>query len=47
MPKALLSFACFTLLAAPLSAQTADDIIAKYVKTVGGMDKIQAVKTLR
>ena len=47
MRKAVLNFACFMLLAAPLSAQTADDIIAKYVKTVGGMDKIQAVKTLR
>ena len=34
-------------LAASLSAQTADDIIAKYLKTVGGMDKIQAVQTLR
>jgi hypothetical protein len=30
----------------PLSAQTADDIIAHYIKTVGGMDKIQAVKSL-
>lgn len=35
------------LLAAPLSAQTADDIIAKYVKTIGGMEKIEAIKTLR
>jgi len=34
-------------LAASLSAQTADDIIAKYLKTAGGMDKIQAVQTLR
>ena len=34
-------------LAASRSAQTADDIIAKYLKTVGGMDKIQAVQTLR
>jgi hypothetical protein len=34
---------------APASSQTltADDIIARYVKTVGGADKIQAVKTLR
>ncbi len=29
------------------TAQTADEIIAKYIKTVGGADKIQAVKTLR
>jgi hypothetical protein len=47
MRNILLNFACVMLLAAPLSAQTADDIIAKYVKTVGGMDKIQGVKTLR
>ena len=35
------------LVAVPLSAQTAEEIVARYVKTVGGMDKIQAVKTLR
>jgi hypothetical protein len=35
------------LLALPLSAQTADEIIAKYVKTIGGMGKIEAQKTLR
>jgi hypothetical protein len=37
-------------LSAPLAAQnkpTADDIIARYVKTVGGADKIQAVNTMR
>ena len=28
-------------------AQTADDIVARYLKAVGGMDKIQAVKSLR
>jgi outer membrane lipoprotein-sorting protein len=44
----------FTLLAllvaflvSPLLGQTADEILAKYVKTIGGADKIQAVKTLR
>jgi hypothetical protein len=38
------------VLSAPLAAQTkltADDIIARYVKTVGGADKIQAVNTIR
>src|SRR5712691_9004597 len=35
------------LFAVPLSAQTADDIIAKYLKTVGGLERIQAVNTLR
>jgi len=35
------------LLAAPASAQTAEEIVAKYIKTAGGAEKIQAVKTLR
>jgi len=35
------------LLAAPASAQTAEEIVAKYIKTVGGAEKIQAVTTLR
>ncbi len=35
------------LAVAPLSAQTAEEIIAKYIKTIGGMDRIQAVTTLR
>lgn len=29
------------------AAQTADEIIAKYVKTIGGMQKLEAIKTLR
>ncbi len=36
-----------TLMTTPLSAETADEIIQKYVKTVGGMDRIGAVQTLR
>ena len=47
MQNVLLRLAGLALLVTPLSAQTADDIIAKYLKTVGGMDKIQAVQTLR
>lgn len=35
------------LLALPLSAQTADDIIAKYVKTIGGSAKLAAIHTIR
>jgi len=35
------------LFAIPLWAQTADDIIAKFIKTTGGMDKINAVQTMR
>ena len=47
MPKMLLTVAGLALLAPPLPGQTADEIIAKYVTTVGGMEKIQAVTTLR
>jgi len=47
MRKVLLALAVVAFSAAGASAQTADEIIAKYVKTIGGMDKIQAVKTMR
>lgn len=39
--------ATLVLLALPASAQSVDDIIAHYLKTVGGIEKIQSVKTLR
>jgi hypothetical protein len=39
--------ATLVLLALPASAQSVDDIIAHYLKTVGGMERIQSVKTLR
>jgi hypothetical protein len=39
--------ATLVLLALPASAQSVDDIIARYLKTIGGMEKIQNVKTLR
>jgi outer membrane lipoprotein-sorting protein len=35
------------LLAMPVSAQTAEEIIAKYIKTIGGAEKIEGIKTLR
>src|SRR2546426_7313378 len=47
MRKPLLTLAGLAALAVPLPAQTADEIIAKYLTNVGGMDKIQAVTTLR
>jgi hypothetical protein len=47
MRNVVLSLAGLALCATPLPAQTADDIIAKYLKTVGGMERIQAVSTLR
>ena len=47
MKKALLGLCWMALLATAISAQTADEIIGKYVKTIGGMEKIQAIKTIR
>jgi hypothetical protein len=47
MRKLLLAFACVAALAAHASAQTADEIVQKFIKTVGGMEKIQAIKSLR
>src|SRR6185369_1396298 len=43
----LLAMAGLALFVMPVSAQTADEIISKYIKTVGGVEKIQAVKMLR
>jgi hypothetical protein len=45
--KTLLGLIGLALFAIPVSAQTAEEIIAKYVKTIGGAEKIEAVKTLR
>jgi hypothetical protein len=39
--------ATLVLFALPASAQSVDEIIARYLKTVGGMENIQSVKTLR
>jgi len=47
MRKAIFAFAVLALSALSATAQTADDIVIKYIKTVGGMQKIQAVKGLR
>lgn len=48
MRKLLLALIAAPLLyAAPARAQTADEIVAKFIKTVGGMERIQAVKSLR
>ena len=33
--------------AVAIPAQTADEIIASYVKTIGGMEKLEAIKTLK
>ena len=47
MRKLLLALAAPLLLAAHAHAQTADEIVAKFIKTVGGNERIQAVKSLR
>jgi outer membrane lipoprotein-sorting protein len=47
MRRLILSLAVLAALSASASAQTADEIVEKFVKTVGGMEKIQAVKSLR
>ena len=47
MRKAILALAIAAFFAPVVTAQTADEIIAKYIKTVGGMNKIQAVRELR
>ena len=47
MRRLLLGAAAVLLAAAPASAQTAEEIVAKFIKTVGGMERIQAVKSLR
>jgi outer membrane lipoprotein-sorting protein len=33
--------------ATPMATPSADEIVARYVKTLGGMDKIQAIKTVK
>jgi len=43
----LLALAGLIFLATHASAQTADEIVAKFIKTVGGIERIQAVKSLR
>jgi hypothetical protein len=50
MRNLLFTLASLLVAATPIGAQTtltADDIIARYIKTVGGSDKIQSIKTLR
>lgn len=47
MRSILRGLAGVALLAAPLSAQTVDEILAHYVKAIGGVERIQAVQSLR
>jgi outer membrane lipoprotein-sorting protein len=47
MRKVLLSIFGLMIFSLSASAQTAEEIVNKYVKTVGGMEKMQAVKSVR
>src|SRR5262245_345666 len=47
MSRILLAILGLALFAMPVSAQTAEEIVAKYIKTIGGAEKIEAIKTLR
>ena len=47
MRRFLLGLAGLALVAVPAPAQTAEEIVARYIKAIGGMEKIQAVRTLR
>jgi hypothetical protein len=47
MRRLLLGALGLALFVMPVSAQTVDEIVSKYIKTIGGMEKVQAVKTLR
>lgn len=47
MRGVLTKLAALALFAAPLPAQTADSIIARHIRAIGGLDHIQAVSTLR
>ena len=47
MPKVMFALLLLLLCGAGVMSQTADEIVGKYIKTVGGIDKIEAVKSLR
>jgi hypothetical protein len=47
MRRILVLVAALASFAVPASAQTVDEIVGHYLKTIGGMEKIQAVQTLR
>ena len=47
MKRKALVLAGWAIVAAPLPAQSVDSLIAKYVQTIGGTARIQAVQSLR
>jgi outer membrane lipoprotein-sorting protein len=42
-----LSILCFAALAAPAKAQSADELVDKYVAALGGREKLKALQTIR
>ncbi|MBV9215755.1 MAG: hypothetical protein JO053_06220 [Acidobacteria bacterium] len=47
MRRSLMAAVILGLAASLSQAQTVDELIGKYVKTIGGMDKLQAIKSVR
>ena len=47
MRLSLLLMTALSFAAAPLRSQTADDIIARYIARVGGLEKLQSISTIR
>ena len=47
MRKVLFAALALALFAFSAEAQTADEIVTKYIKAIGGIEKIQAIKTMR
>lgn len=47
MRKGIIAFVIGIALAAPAASQTVDEIIAKHIEAIGGLEKIRAVKTVR
>src|SRR5205807_10005482 len=47
MRRLVLAVATLELFVLPVSAQTADEIITKYVNKIGGAEQVHAIKTLR
>ena len=47
MRRLVLAVTTLALFVLPVSAQTADEIITKYVNKIGGAEQIRAIKTLR
>jgi len=47
MRKTLLNVAALAVCATPLSAQSVDSLVAKYIQATGGLEKMQAIQTLR